>query len=669
MDSSLPESLKESARYITQGDVASARTLLAAYLKENPSSDDGWLLLSLAVEDPARQVQCLKKALALNPENNRAKQRLASLMEPEAPKPDSEDPLPQPMAPIPKSQAPEPEPQVSSADVDESLAERSATAPWPPPPITGEYKLGERKQNRAGSSGGIYEHGDRIDQDLERDEASTRSAPTAARRKGRSRSRLLWVMGVIVATIFIGTALFVGANLWGNFQANRSAEQTEVAIALATGGAALPPSWTPEPTSTIAPSSTPAPTATITLTPTLMGPTQRELEEISTIQVEVSDLRGLPIQGENPTFIVTKRQVRPVLEKLYASGGGTEQEVAWQKVQLVALGLIKPTYNLFDNILNNIADGIGGFFDPATDEIYVIGTRFGGIEHIIYAHEYDHALVYQNFDLEQAGIDPVCLTNEDACNAFTALVEGDATLLMYQWWDQYASPQDIRDFLTYYQSWAALPEQFPPPFSEKNTNFPYVQGLAFVEYLYDRGNWAEINRVYENPPLSTEQILHPVKYRSGERPILVNPPNLDNVLDDSWQLLVRDTLGEWTTYLMLGYGADNAAQLDDQTAATAAAGWGGDTYLIYHSSALDQTILAAEWTWDSDADQNQFYQAMTDYLDQRFRGARADRSGGDCWEINDQISCLFRQGRRTLWLLIPTEEILNAILNAYPNYP
>jgi hypothetical protein len=480
---------------------------------------------------------------------------------------------------------------------------------------------------------------------------------------------MLWVMGFFVGVVFIGSVLYVGFNLWGDYQASQGSRQTEVAVALATGGAVLPPSWTPEPTSTSAPSATPAPTATITPTPTLDGPTERELEEIQAIRIEVSDLRGLPAQQENPIYIVTKRQVRPILERLYTSGGGTEQQVEDQKRQLVALGLIKPTYNLFDNILNNIADGIGGFFDPATDEIYVIGTRFGGIEHFIFSHEFDHALVYQNFDLEQAGIDPVCLDNEDACRAFTALVEGDATLLMVQWWEQYASPQDYRDILTYQPAWYTLPEQFPPPFAELDANFPYTQGRTFVEYLHSRGNWADVDQAYHQPPLSTEHILHPNKYLSGERPINVAQPSLDGVLNAEWRLLVDDTLGEWMTYLILAYGADNAAQLDDAVAKTAAAGWGGDSYQIYFHPGLDQILLAAEWAWDSDSDQNQFYQAISGYLDQRFRGARADRAGGDCWEVNEQISCLFRDGRRTLWLMTPDEQTLTAILGANTNYP
>ena len=44
--------------------------------------------------------------------------------------------------------------------------------------------------------------------------------------------------------------------------------------------------------------------------------------------------------------------------------------------------------------------------------------------------------------------------------------------------------------------------------------FPYFRGMVFCAKLDQRGGWAAIDEVYRNPPLSTEQILHPEKYRA-----------------------------------------------------------------------------------------------------------------------------------------------------------
>ncbi|MGD2059139.1 MAG: hypothetical protein PVI04_10455, partial [Anaerolineales bacterium] len=304
-----------------------------------------------------------------------------------------------------------------------------------------------------------------------------------------------------------------------------------------------------------------------------------------------------------------------------------------------------------------------------TDEIYVLGFIFGGVEHYIYAHEFDHALVDQHYPLDGYGNYPVCLTNEDQCKAIDALIEGDASLLMDQWWDQYASIQDYQDILRYNPPWYTLPEQFPPPYASMDALFPYYQGRAFVEYLYDRGNWAEVNKAYQDPPESTEQILHPQKYLAGERPITVRTAELSAVLGEGWRELATDTLGEWGTYLMLGYSADLESQIDIITAETVTAGWGGDSYQVYYNDELDQTVMSARWIWDTNSDATQFNNAFLDYMDARFRGSAVNRSDGDCWEANDQASCIFRSGREILWLLAPDQAMLDQVLAAVPGFP
>ena len=249
-----------------------------------------------------------------------------------------------------------------------------------------------------------------------------------------------------------------------------------------------------------------------------------------------------------------------------------------------------------------------------------------------------------------------------------ALVEGDATRLMEQWWRQYATPQDYEDILDYEPPGFTVPEEFPPPYIVEDLAFPYDYGYAFVDYLYARGNWAAVNAAYANLPQSTEHILHPELYVAGEAPVEVALPSLDHLLGEAWRLLDDNVLGEWTTFLILGYGADVAAQLDDETAALASAGWGGDHYQVYHEAESGGTLLVARWSWDSLRDAEEFDEALQVYLEQRFRGARVDRNDGACWESNGQATCLFTLGSETLWLLAPSQTVLNDVLVNFPDF-
>jgi hypothetical protein len=431
----------------------------------------------------------------------------------------------------------------------------------------------------------------------------------------------------------------------------------------------LPPSWTPttSPTVTVTPTITRTPTSTASPTPVPLNPTV--VAEMEAIQEEVSDLRGLADQGSIVRHVVTKANVRPILESHFLANGGSEEEVNDQALVLASLGLIKPTYDLYTNALNGLTDAIGGFYFPWSKEIYVIGARFAGVERWVYSHEYAHALVDQYYHLDQLGVYPTCVDDEQRCQAVQALVEGDATLVMNQWLEQYATPQDYLDIINYSPGKMVLPEQFPPPYVLRDSEFPYTYGLEFVSYLHRRGNWTRVNDVYEELPESTEHILHPETYVAGESPVPVPAQALEGALGGDWRSLASNSLGEWMTYLLLGYGADQAAQLSDDVARRAAAGWGGDRYQVYYHAESESTALAAHWVWDSNSDATEFSQAMSAYQEQRFRGASVERSDGDCWEVNQQASCVFRAGSETLWILAPDQTALNRILSLFSRFP
>jgi hypothetical protein len=117
----------------------------------------------------------------------------------------------------------------------------------------------------------------------------------------------------------------------------------------------LPPTWTISPTPSISPTPTPKPTRTLTPTPTFAPPNATARAQMNDIQQQVSDLRGLPIRAEVPQYVISTTSVRRKLEGLFFSYGSLAQLEDEARV-LSALGLIKPTYDLFTNTLNSLTD-------------------------------------------------------------------------------------------------------------------------------------------------------------------------------------------------------------------------------------------------------------------------------------------------------------------------
>jgi hypothetical protein len=613
MSSSIPQALQRAAAYLQAGKPQLARPLLIEVVRQQPNSEEGWLLLSQAVTEQQQKIDCLQRVLHINPGNVEAQARLRQLLSP---------------------------PEERAAPREAAPTQAAVAAPPKP-----------------------------LDMDVLRAAVITRSAA-----KRTSKSRLKQSHWAIISVTLFAVVALIGIALGLLLSPGASPTDRSSAPAVAIAATATP-TFTrtpqPAPTQRRLPStwtSTPTPQATSTRTATpipTLNPTL--LANMDQIEKQVADLRGLSIEAAVPRVLIRRNAVEQTLRQMLIEQGYAET-LADQARSLSALGLIKPTYDLFKYAMNGLADNIGGFYIPWLKQLFVIGTRFGGVERFVFAHEFDHALTDQHFHIDTLGVYPNCLGDQQRCAAIRALVEGDATLLMQQWWRQYAGPQDYQDILRYRPPSQTLPEDDPPPYVSRDLEFPYREGLSFIQFLYKRGNWAEVNRAYENPPASTEQILHPEKYLSNEQLIAVAAPPLTDTLGTDWRLIDEDVLGEWTTYLILSAGADLAAQLDDATALKAAQGWGGDHYRIYYNAVLSQTVLAAEWVWDTPRDAIEFKQAMLKHLRERFRGLKADRAAGNCWAANQQTSCFFFNGDKTLWLLAPDMTTLEAVLAQYPDF-
>src|SRR3990172_4231001 len=76
---STPEPLQQAAELLRQGEFEAASKLLASFLQEHPGSADAWVLFSYALEDPVRKLECVERALQLEPEHAPAAERMRDL--------------------------------------------------------------------------------------------------------------------------------------------------------------------------------------------------------------------------------------------------------------------------------------------------------------------------------------------------------------------------------------------------------------------------------------------------------------------------------------------------------------------------------------------------------------------------------------------------------------
>lgn len=382
-------------------------------------------------------------------------------------------------------------------------------------------------------------------------------------------------------------------------------------------------------------------------------------EQMDVIQDEVVLLRGLRPTGPVDRGLLSSDELREyVLDDFLVDY--SEEEARDDARVLALLGLLDEDYELFDLYLDLYSENIAGFYDDEIAQMFVVqDAQFGGPERLTYAHEYAHALQDQTYDLDEGlGFnDDACEDDSERCAALQALLEGDATLLEERWLLTYASEADFQQLLAFYDSFSSPTYDSAPEFLKSDFLFPYTTGREFVDHFFLDGGWAAVDALYENPPVSTEQILHPRKY-PNDTPIQVPVPEALEALGSGWREVERDVLGEWFTFLVLN------EFIAEEQARTASEGWGGDYYIAFYNDSTGEGALALSTVWDSVRDAHDFYGAFRDYGEARFGERSLSSTTRFIWDSRGEWSSIDIIGDQTLWIVAPDEAAGEALREA-----
>jgi hypothetical protein len=262
---------------------------------------------------------------------------------------------------------------------------------------------------------------------------------------------------------------------------------------------------------------------------------------VTAVARDVERLRGLRLKKLPKPRYLTGRALDRRLESWVAEYPAAEAQADTRI--LVALGALPAGSDLKELVRQALAGQVAGFYDPRTGELVVDAGEdrsLGGLDRVVLAHALEHALVDQALGLPGSvrGAEPPA-GREDAALAATALVEGDATLLMEVYALEHLSFADalrsIAPALASERELAGLPHVV-----QASMVFPYEEGLRFACALYERGGWPAVDRAYRKLPASSAEILFPERYGRGERP--VDPPD-PRAPGAGWRPLDRQALG------------------------------------------------------------------------------------------------------------------------------
>jgi hypothetical protein len=363
---------------------------------------------------------------------------------------------------------------------------------------------------------------------------------------------------------------------------------------LGCGPATTPTSGANGPGTTTPPSSASATTPN----PWRTGPPESGHEEklIARMLRRVTKARGIDATKPVPGVVLSRADLIARVKEHVAKEVPPES-IRNEGLVLQLLGFVPTQFDYEAAEFALLEAQLAGYYEPADGTMYLAGDLKDADAEATLAHELVHSLQDQRWDLKaRSKYRP---GQSDLSTAVSALAEGDATSAMFDvmFAKQGRTALDIPDEIYTEQIRGSMltgATATAPNIMRSSLGAPYIYGTIFVHTMRRRGGWREVNRVWDDPPATSEQILHVDKYDAHEKPLAVPTPSA-TTLGASWTSVDDDVFGELGVRLMF------EEWMPAMDAADAASGWGGDHGALFKNG--DQSAFALRVRYDDGAPQ------------------------------------------------------------------
>lgn len=347
---------------------------------------------------------------------------------------------------------------------------------------------------------------------------------------------------------------------------------------------------------------------------------------------DVERLSGLPAREPLRLGVRSREDLEAFLEAELAEQFADDRIHNLVRVY-ARLGMVPDTLDLEPLLTRLLLEQVVGFYDPASDTLFVVEGVSSELVDGVLVHEMVHALQDQYVNLDS--LVEATRRRNDSAMAVQAAIEGHATFVMYEWMlagmmgtavDLTQMPRMSTQFDDEALAAAGLemPElQQAPAVIREQLLFPYVAGLDYVQVRWGAPA-GRVPPLGDAMPTTTEQILHPGRVGAPETAV---PAGLDfvNGVPDGWSELARDGLGEADIRVLMREFVDDRDRAD-----AAARGWDGDVYRLLEGPGGETLVWVSRW--DSAAEADEFGRVLDRVFERRYDGepgrtVRVERTG------------------------------------------
>jgi len=364
----------------------------------------------------------------------------------------------------------------------------------------------------------------------------------------------------------------------------------------------------------------------------------------------VEYVRGIEFDREVPVEVISRDEYAANVSDDFenvSTGNRLHQNVKFE-----ALFMLGESESAVGSQEQTTAASVGGYYDPGEDRIVVVSENATTprLNEITLAQELFHALQYRHFPVEN-----YTMHTREAHNAHDGIVEGDGNYVDYLY-EQRCGDLWNGTCLEPSADGSGGGSGGDPHAGLLYLRYqPYSDGPPFVQSIREAGGWDAVDAVYEDPPASTEQTIHPETYGVDE-PTNVSVPDRSTADWDKPETggVTYASFGEAGLYMMFwypGYESSLATQIVPYRSflnfapsesipaidpfnytSRYSAGWDGDRLVPYatdDSAETNETGYVWKLAWDSPAEAREFVDGYRRLL--AYHGA--EQVGVSTWRV------------------------------------
>lgn len=348
--------------------------------------------------------------------------------------------------------------------------------------------------------------------------------------------------------------------------------------------------------------------AAVTAADTTSDQSRAIFAEIDRTLGELRQISGLQLQKKVPSDLISKDKVNEFLKKKVKEVS-SPNEIRAEELTLKKFGLVPQDFDLAKTTVDVLTEQAAAFYDYHAKKLFITDWTPSSTREAALAHELAHALADQNFNLKR--FIRKARESDDEALARMAVMEGQATWLMSEFLAR-------RTGETLFHN-PALAErmnrmsdsggsgEFPvfegaPLYIRTTLIFPYTGGMSFQQAVVDKDDKAAFAEVFQRPPISTQQVLHPEKYFAADKPVRPDLPKPPPFLR-GYKGLIGGSFGELDHQVLIEQYAGKPAAKD------IAPHWRGGQYEIIENRKLNRAVLLYASQWEDAEWARKFFEA------------------------------------------------------------